>query len=80
MKKTSIVTTAMRSSVLSQVPPTARVGPPPPKLERPRARRKAWSMCWRAAVVTGEEVDDSTEMEVAGEGKGGGMWVARNMW
>lgn len=79
MKNTVMVATAMTSSVLSQPPPTARVGPPPPKLERPRARRKAWSMCCRAAVVTGDEVDDSTEMDVAVDGKGGGMWVARNM-
>ncbi len=38
-------------------------------------------MCCRAAVVAGEVVDgDSTDREVALEGRGMGMCVARNMW
>lgn len=54
---------------------------PPPKEERPIARRKIWSMWARAAVVAGEVVEeDSVVREVASEGKGRGMWVARNMW
>ena len=55
---------------------------PAPKAERPRARRKIWSMCWSAAVVTGDVADEgssSTERDVAGEGSGMGIWVARNM-
>jgi hypothetical protein len=43
--------------------------------ERPRARRKIWSMCARAAVVVGEdEVGVSVrEVEVLGKWKGSGM-------
>ena len=55
-------------------------GLPPPKVDRPSARRKMWSMCWRAAVVAGEEVASSTEREVVVLGMGAGMCVARNMW
>jgi hypothetical protein len=53
---------------------------PVPKLERPRARRKSWSMCARAAVVAGEDVGSSfgaSEVDVLG--KGAGIWVAMNM-
>jgi len=56
--------------------------PPAPKEERPRARRKMWSMCARAAVVVGEEEVGivSEEREVEELGKGAGMYVTTNMW
>ena len=41
--------------------------PPPKEEDRPRARRKIWSMWARAAVVEGEEVDvDSVVRDVMG--------------
>lgn len=51
-----------------------------PKVERPRARRKMWSMCCSAAVAAGEEVSDSTVSEVAVDARGRGMYVVMNMW
>lgn len=51
------------------------------RAERPRARRKMWSMWARAAVVVGEdEVGVSVRDVVEGKGKGSGMCVAMNMW
>lgn len=55
-------------------------GLPAPKLERPSARRKMWSMWARAAVVAGDEVGGESESEVEVLGKGSGMCVAMNMW
>src|SRR5687768_4977719 len=53
----------------------------PIRAERPRARRKSWSMCSRAAVVAGEVVGAVEEVrDVPVEGNGGGMWMATNMW
>lgn len=46
---------------------------PVPKLERPSARRKTWSMCARAAVVAGEDMGGSfgvSEVDVLGKGAG----------
>jgi len=77
-----IVAAAMRSSLVQVVKGEVGVanGEPAPKDERPSARRNMWSMCFRAAVVEGEVVAPSTERDVAVEGKGRGMCVARNMW
>lgn len=50
---------------------------PVPKVLRPNARRKIWSMCARA----GDEVGGASELsDVLDAGKGIGMCVARNMW
>lgn len=54
--------------------------PPAPKVERPRARLKSWSICASAAVVAGEVVGADSVIEVEVEGNGRGMWVAINMW
>jgi hypothetical protein len=51
---------------------------PAPNVERPRARRKTWSICARAAVVAGEEVGSDVK-EVEKDGIGGGIYVAMNM-
>lgn len=42
-------------------------------VERPRTRRRMWSMCWRAAVVVGEEGSDWVEIAVAADASGRGM-------
>lgn len=84
-KNVSIVKKAIRSSLVHQEEDgegnDGWDDPPAPKVERPSARRTIWSMCCSAAVVAGLEVAgaESREREVAGEGTGGGTWVARNM-
>lgn len=51
---------------------------PAPKEERPRARRKTWSMWASAAVVVGEDVG-SEDKDVDVVCRGGGMCMAINM-
>lgn len=82
-KKSAMVPNAIASSVVQR--PFGEVwlddAAPTPNVDRPRARRTIWSMCWSAAVVAGlEVVAESTEREVALEERGSGMLVARNMW
>ena len=83
-KKTSVVDAAMRSSTEMEVHQLGEKGVEAERGDglpaRPRARRTIWSICWRAAVVAGEVVVAESEMDVAGEGKGRDMCVARNMW
>ena len=80
----SMVEPAMRSSSVQvglYQGSALELGEAVPKVERPRARRKIWSMWARAAVVAGEDVGGSFEVrEVDVLGKGAGMCVAMNMW
>jgi len=71
-----MVIEAMTSSALGRYHLVLAEGSGIPKAFLPSALRMMVSKCSRAAVVAG---DDSTEREVAVDGIGDGMWVARNM-
>lgn len=50
-----------------------------PKADRPRARRIMLSKCSRAAVVAGDADSERSESDVVADGRGGVIFVARNM-